>query len=559
MTYRTLVLLVALLLTTFIFAQNNQSFSIGVESNSQYYIDDEYTDHGEIVGKFNEENRFRSNNYIKLDYGIKDFSFGLQLEAYAPQALLNYSPNFDSQINIGTYFASYSRKKWGVTLGYFYEQFGSGLLLRTWEDRQLGINNSIRGAKLTFKPSEKIAITALFGNQRVGFKVSDGKIAGLDSNFDISSLFSNEDTSLQLGLSYLGRCEPVVTNNPDFNKLTHAASGRIQFVKGNFYADIESVLKDKDAYVKDGLIKDDKLFYGNAFLLNMGYSKKGFGLTGTFRRLENMIAFSDRDAAGNTYNEQVLNYLPSLTKQHDYSLSNIYVYQSQAGLSFNPLLKAGEIGGQIDIYYKLKRKTVLGGKYGTKLAFNFSNWNGLGAKYNTEYERVQVGLLDFGKRYYTDINFEIRKKVSKKLSGIAMFSNLYYNKQYIEETSSDGGEVRANIVVTEATYKLASKKSVRIEAQHLWTKDDKQNWMAGTAEFNLNSHFSIYAADMYNYGNEHQNERNHFYNFGGSYTKNKSRFALSYGRQRGGLFCVGGVCRIVPAATGFSFSLNTSF
>ena len=41
--------------------------------------------------------------------------------------------------------------------------------------------------------------------------------------------------------------------------------------------------------------------------------------------------------------------------------------------------------------------------------------------------------------------------------------------------------------------------------------------------------------------------------------KNATRIALSYGRQREGLLCVGGVCRYVPAATGASISISTSF
>lgn len=551
MIFRNLLVLFTLTFTSLSFAQNSQNFSVGIESNSQYYIDDA------VTGVFTEEDNFRSNNYIKLDYGIKDFTFGLQLESYAPQSLLNYSPRYDDPINIGTYFASYTKEKWQLTLGYFYEQLGSGLLLRSWEDRQLGINNAIRGAKLTFKPTTNISITTLYGNQRVGFDVSKGQLMGLDTNFNLSSILKDDKTSLQLGLSYLGRYEDLITENSEFKPVTHAISGRIQFEKGNFYADVESVLKSKDALVEDGILYDDKLFYGNAFLLNMGYSKKGFGLTGTFRRLENMNFYSDRSASGNTFNEQIVNYLPSLTKQHDYALTNLYVYQAQAGLSFiNPFLKAGEIGGQIDLYYKFKKESALGGKYGTKLAANFSTWNGLGAQFNTDYRRVEVSLLEFGDRYFTDFNLEIRKKLSKKLSGILMYSTIFYNKKYIEEKS---GEVNANILVTEATYKFGAKKSIRVEGQHLWTKDDKQNWMAGTTEFSLNNNLSFFATDMYNYGNEDTNHQDHYYNFGGSYTKNKSRFALSYGRQRGGLLCVGGVCREVPAATGFTFNLTTSF
>ena len=87
----------------------------------------------------------------------------------------------------------------------------------------------------------------------------------------------------------------------------------------------------------------------------------------------------------------------------------------------------------------------------------------------------------------------------------------------------------------------------------------KKNWASATVECNLNSKYSFYAIDLYNYGNELEYQRNHYYNFGGSYRNKSTRIALSYGRQRGGLVCVGGVCRIVPESSGISISLNTSF
>lgn len=98
---------------------------------------------------------------------------------------------------------------------------------------------------------------------------------------------------------------------------------------------------------------------------------------------------------------------------------------------------------------------------------------------------------------------------------------------------------------------------MRVEAQHLWTKVDMKNWAAGTFEYNLNTHLSFFANDMYNYGNEEAPD--HYFNLGGSYTVNRSRFAMSYGRTRGGLLCVGGVCRTVPPATGLTFNITTSF
>ena len=113
------------------------------------------------------------------------------------------------------------------------------------------------------------------------------------------------------------------------------------------------------------------------------------------------------------------------------------------------------------------------------------------------------------------------------------------------------------IFVGETTYKFSRKKSIRFEAQHLWTKDDKKDWIAATTEFNFSPKFSVFVTDMYNYGNELK--KIHYYNVGGSYTNGSARVALNYGRQRGGLLCIGGVCRIVPESTGIGMVLNVSF
>ncbi len=535
-------------------SQTEQHFSVGLESNSQYYVDDD------VTGDFVEPDRFRSNNYLKIEYGIGDFSFGTQLEGYAPQRLLNFSPKLNDEINIGTYYAAYQRDKWDLTLGYFYGQFGNGLVFRSWEDRQLGINNAIRGAKVSFRPTDKISLTALYGNQRNGFEVSDGTVAGMDTNFDLSS----EKTSIHLGASILNRHEELTTINEDLNPDTQLYSGRLQFAKNNFYSNLEGVVKTKDALVVDGALNDANLFFGNAVLLEMGYSKKGFGLTTTLRRMENMSTYSDRELTGNSFNEQIINYLPGLTKQHDYTLTNIYVYQAQPSLVINSSQqKAGEIGAQVDLYYKIKKGTTLGGKYGTKLALNYSNWYGLDAEYNAEFQRAKVNFLGAGKLYFRDANIEIRKKFSKTTSGIFTYVNSYYNQGVIEEK---GDIVKTNTFIAETTYKLAAKSSLRLEGQHLWANGDvstdgydKGNWAAGTLEYNVNTNLSFYVNDMYNYGNEDETHRDHYYNIGGSYSKNKSRFALSYGRTRGGLLCVGGVCRIVPPATGLTFNLTTSF
>ena len=110
----------------------------------------------------------------------------------------------------------------------------------------------------------------------------------------------------------------------------------------------------------------------------------------------------------------------------------------------------------------------------------------------------------------------------------------------------------------ENTFKISDGKSLRLELQHLSTKDDTKNWSAFGLEYNISSAVSIYLTDTYNYQNPDDSKKIHYYNFGGSYIKGANRYAINYGRQRGGLVCTGGICRYVPESTGFSFSVTTS-
>jgi hypothetical protein len=93
----------------------------------------------------------------------------------------------------------------------------------------------------------------------------------------------------------------------------------------------------------------------------------------------------------------------------------------------------------------------------------------------------------------------------------------------------------------------------------MWADADKKNWAGGTVELNLNDKYSFYVWDMYNYGNDDPKKQTHYYNLGGAYRIGATRIAANYGRQRGGLVCVGGVCRFVPESTGFTLSISTAF
>ncbi len=529
------------------------NFYGGFESNSQWYLNDKglKVTHPDIP--------LRENSYLFLNLKYKNWITGIQVESYEDQALLNFNPRYD-KTDVATYFLQYKMDKIDLTAGYFYEQFGSGLLFRSWEDRALGINNSLRGGRVIFKPTSYFTLKSIYGRQRTGFDISNGEIYGVDTEIVLSDLFAMKTSELSFGLTYVGREEEVLTTpNPEYNSLTNGYAARIDYSHNGFYLSSEYTIKSKDAVVEvQGQIEDNFIKPGNALLMNMGYSKKGFGLDGTFRRLENMGFFSERIAKGNAYNDRIMNFVPSLTKQHHYNLANIYVYQAQPSvfLGDETVLKTGEIGGQLDVFYNIKKQTILGGKYGTKIAVNMSNWNALGGKFYLPKRDYETQFLGFGKKYFSDYNIEITKKWNQKWQTVFTYINQYYNKKLIEETYD---LVKTNIIGAEALYKFNDSKSIRVVGEHMWVDSDKKNWAASTVEFNLNSKLSFFSSDMYNYGNEDSQLRNHYYSLGGAYRQKSTRIALSYGRQRGGLVCVGGVCRFVPESSGVSLSLNTTF
>lgn len=540
-----------LLTSSFFYAQ----VRVGIESNNQYYLDDDKIK----IDASEADERFRSNTYIKLDYFKNKWEFGTQVESYYPKAIINYSPEF-KDVNIGTIYARYNDIDNGIniTLGHFYEQFGSGLILRAWEDRALGINNALFGMNAKLRLTKNLDLTTLGGKQRIGmgFDLSESYVLGTNLEFNAADALKLEGTDFRFGASYVGRLdEHKEKEYQGVNDLIGAVSGRVNVGLGGFNIGAEYVHKQKDILINNQDYVNGVFKSGNALLVNLGYNQNNFGSSINLRRMENMSFYSERTFMANLYNKGVLNYVPALTKQYDFSLQNIYVYQAQSGINWLEK-RNGEIGGQYDFYYDFLEGSVLGGKYGTHLALNGSYWAGLKSTYDFSTNELESKFMDLGDKYYKDIAIELRKRYSSKFQVIAMYMNQYYNAPVIEGKFE---EVKTNIASFEGLYNFSETSSVRLQVQNMWASADKGDWGAALLEFVPNTMFSFYVTDMYNYGNSNKENRIHYYSVGGSFSKGATRVAVNYGRQRGGLICVGGVCRYVPESNGFTLNLTTNF
>ena len=520
----------------FLCAQERGRVSGSVESNSIYYLDDA------VLGT--PEHPWGSNNYLKLDYTAGAFGAGLQAEYY-PQALAGYPAELHGAGLTGLY-ASWNGRLLEATAGSFFEQLGSGLILRTWEDRELGLNNVITGGRLAFHTENRgLSVKLLGGLPKYGLWPSDATaLAGADLSLDLLPLFGREsEHSIMVEGSVVNKFTRTVEDNIAFlastggfsvpsNRLSW--SGRLQYSYGGFSLKGEYVGKGEDFYTEH--LRHSKEAYrlkgGNAQLVELNYAVGSFSATVTLRRLENM---TDRIflTASSPSLANTLNYLPSLCMQQTYMLAGLNPYVTYAD---------GEAGFQGDLYYTFRRGTALGGKYGMKLHVGGS-W----------IEALPFALPDRETHYlaYRDINIDLERTWSRKLKTI-----LFVSIQENSPTHGNGKRTDAqNVFVLDALYRISKTVSLRTELQYLYSQELTRDWMAGLVELSFAPHWSISASDMYNHGSS----KVHYYNIGAAYSWNALNISLNAGRTREGMVCSGGVCRWQPAFKGVSLRAQWSF
>jgi hypothetical protein len=517
---------------TAVLAQNNGSFMKGhfngsFENYSQYYLKDIKID------ALPPDDKFGMNSFLKLDYNYDKFTAGVQFESYLPPILGFYPVPFDDQSKLVNKYFKYADKKFSIQVGDFYEQFGSGMIFRAYENRQIGINNALEGANVYVEPTNFMKLKVIYGRTRKLFEYTNSNTRGADAEFDLTRLINptgEKNNSLSLGGSFVSRYQEYTGPIDNYPTTVNAYAGRAAFQSGDFDIEAEYVEKGADPH----LLNNESLDKGRSLQVNTTLTKNNFGATLTYRTLYNMNYLAERE--GEFASIGPVNYVPALTKQHDYLTSNIYVYAAQF---------KGETGGQLDLYYRIKPKTALGGKYGMLISFNISHFSGLG----------DTGKIfsKLGTKYYSDINLEIKKKFSPDFEATLAAQHIFYNSAVIQAVSE--ANVDAYIVALSGLYKFAPQKSLRCKFEHLSTKTDRGNWVSGIAEFSMSSPYTFFISDLYNYGKSDA----HYYNVGASVTKKANRFSLSFGKQRAGLFCVGGICRFVPASFGFTASLTSTF
>ncbi len=510
------------------------------------------------IGTEEYSSKILTNTYANAAVYSKYVEGGLRFE-YLQHPLPGYEPDFRGW-GVPNIYVKGKYKGMELTLGDFYEQFGSGFILRTYEERSLGIDNSIRGARVKLNNIKGAQITALAGVQRVFWDWNmHSKLAGANAELalqDYARPLADKGVVWTVGASYVfkhERDESIEVPGTNY-RLNLPLNVNTFDLRSNFHKGAWDVMAEYAWKSPDPSYDNNYTYrHGSALMLSGSYSKKGLSALVQAKRSENM---SFRSRRSQSMTAAFINNMPAFAYQHTYALAAMYPYATQAA--------PGEWAFQGAFGYNFRRHTPLGGKYGTKLRANISYIRGIrhegdtptfnGSQYGTD--GPDTKFFGFGDLYYQDINLQLDKKVTRDFNFNAMYMYQRFNQKVIE---GHGDMVNAHIGVVDAKVKLSGKVTLRAEYQYLATKQDKGDWMYGLVEVSVLPYLMFSVSDQWNHGNDNPDKRYHYYMATVTANYKANRLMIGYGRTRAGYNCSGGVCRYVPASRGFQISYNYTF
>ncbi len=493
----------------------------------------------------------QTNTYADVSISSKYVDAGTRFE-FTQFPLPGFDPDFKGWGVPNLYVKG--KYKWAeLTAGTFYEQFGSGFILRTYEERSLGIDNSLLGGRLVLKPVKGLTIKALSGKQRHYWGLNHSVVTGADVEFNLEDWvkkMEERNVRLSIGVSWVNRYEKSedlmtdASHKLNLPEYVNAFDVRANLHVGDFSILAEYAHKSQDPNDGNGYIYRK----GYVAMLSASYSRKGLSALVQVKRSDNMTFKSVRTLKYPNSNSSTLSNQPAFTMEHTYALAAMYPHASEPN---------GEWAIQAELGYKFKKGTALGGRYGTSIKVNFSHLQQL--KKN-EIDGGGMGTDGYGSpfwkwgdhMYYQDLNVQLEKKFTKSFQLNLMYMNQFYNKT-LEE--GEGGMIHSDIFVAEGKFQFNKKFTLRAELQYLTTASDNHDWLYGLLELSMLPHWMFTVSDEYNVGLTNI----HYYQAYVTFNYRAHRLQVGYGRTRAGYNCSGGVCRWIPATKGVTLSYNFNF
>ncbi len=431
---------------------------------------------------------------------------------------------------LGTWYLEKEVEKLTITGGYFYDQFGSGITYRSFEDRGLGLDYATFGIRLKYQFNNNFYVKAFTGKMKNRFDFYEPIIKGATTEY----LWQIKDNlTLVPGATFINRTldknsmASLVTNinalplrerfYPKYNTFAASVYNTINYKDVSLY--VEAAYKTNEG-ITDNV---GKLINKNGTVLfsSISYANQKIGFSFQAKRTQNYML---RTSPNETRNDGIVNFLPPMSRLNTLRLPARYQAVTQA---------ISEIAYQAELYITPKKGLTFTG--------NVCNI--------TDLDNVLL---------FRELYLDVAWKISRALGISAGMQSLDYNIE-VYQFKPGQGLLYALTPFVDLNYKISSKKSMELQLMYQENDKDFGSWLYGGIELNLGRGLSVAASDMWNIKPKYSTGKLHYYSFFTSYTHDTNRFTLTYARQVEGVVCTGGVCRFEPAFSGVRLGITSSF
>lgn len=457
-------------------------------------------------------------NWLNLDYSKGIFSAGLRFEVFQPN---DPDPSISrGKNNYADIAYKYIRADIGsgdegldIQVGNYYTLFGRGMVLKSYEDRNIRVDNNLLGLKMVGKYGGFV-LTGLTG-------MPENASAERKEIFHAADLEFRGWKPLRVGVTY-------ASNNPGIENVARTSMGAVRLAPSFWNIDIYSeysVMQNND--IEQAAFGGDESIIGQGFYGNLNFYFDSFSLLGEYKYYDN-ISFTSNDGTVN-YNTP-----PAVRLDYTYILPNRHP---------SPINPDNEKGFQFAAGYNLDEENYLTAAYTQTNSLPASSYyqreTGSNVSVTTQLREVYItAQRDWSDAFITIAAFSYNEELATNTENITpiLESRFYFDEvntiKFILEhqhSTARSTEEKYYTDVLAIEYLRSPKFNIALVAE-LETREP-------SADYVVRKFWSFIQVG---------------YKFG-----QHTDVSLLVGTRQAGNICIGGVCRYEPAFQGVELKILT--
>ena len=457
-------------------------------------------------------------NWLNLDYSFGMFSAGLRFDVFQPNdpdPSISRGKEKYAEIDYKYFKADIGERNEGLEIigGNYYTLFGRGMVLKSYEDRAIRVDNNFLGLKVKGKYAGFI-LTGLSGS-------------AANASNERNDILHAADLEYR-GWKPVKAGVTVASNLPPSDEIARTTLASLRVMPSFWNVDIYGEYCAKfNEDIKQDIFNGSESIVGQGFYGNLNFYFGSLSLLGEYKYYDN-ITFTSQD--GTIF----YNTPPSVRLEYTYILPNRHP---------SPLNQADEQGFQVAAGYNLSDDTYFTGAYTQTKTLPASSYyqrvNQIDIPVSTQLEEIFItGQQDWSESVTTIAAFGYNEELATNTKNI---TPILENRFYF-------GEVNTIKVI--------------IEHQHVTDRTTTEEYYSDVLniEYLRSPSFSV-AAVMEVQTKEPEPGRivRKFWGFiqTGYKIGGHSDISLLVGTRQAGNICIGGVCRYEPAFQGVELKLLT--